>query len=140
MPAFVALPLAATALLVIAAVAIGAGLRLSGVLTLTSLVVIATGLTSQPAAVPPVAVIAWLASDGFVAPPYLDLHLTGHAPLGNAIVIAVAAVVAAAGGITRRRLTRRAAFRDAYQALLTEADSAVQHANGPRSDAGDDAA
>lgn len=135
-----ALPLAATALLVVAAVAIGAGLRLSVVVLLASVVVIVTGLTSELAAVPAVAVIAWMTCGGFVAPPYLDLRLTGHVPLDNAIVISAAVVLAAATGIIRRRWARRAAFRRAYQALLDEAHSVAKDGNGGRSDAGDHAA
>jgi uncharacterized membrane protein YdjX (TVP38/TMEM64 family) len=132
--------MAATALLVVAGVAIGAGLHLSAVVVLASLVVIATGLTSQLAAVPAVVVIAWMTCDGFVAPPYLDLHLTGHAPLGNALVIACVGAVGAAAGIARRWWAGRVAFRRACQAVLAEADAMAKGGNTPGSDAGDHAA
>lgn len=114
-PAYLAVPIAATALLCAGATSAELAGRLPGVAlaVLSGLVVAVGGAVTEPKAVAPLAVIAWMSASSFARPPYGSLQPTGRQAAVSAICVGAAALVGAATGGTLKPVRGLAPFAPA---------------------------
>lgn len=133
-PAAFALPIAASALLVVGVVVEAANGRIDGLglLALCASVVALTALFSDTPATLTIAVIAWLTAVAFSGRPYAELHLHGSFPRTTAVVLASTALVSAVMAGARRWATSRGAERVAAD-VVAAAEALTATAAGRRS-------
>ena len=106
-PAYLALPLGATALLCVGAIAAGGNGAMSGVVVavLCAAVVAVTCAGTDLRAAPPMALIGWMTASAFGGPPYGSLHAGGRQAALAATLVGAAALIGGAVGAAGRLLT-----------------------------------